>query len=77
MAFAEDSCMLVFIQCRDREWWGDNQGREAWAWESAEKCLRAGFGVVRVPTQNWADVKQQHPDWFAPCWDENQNRQHI
>ena len=27
----EESCLLVLIQCRDREWYGDIMGREAWA----------------------------------------------
>ena len=55
------SCILVLLQCRDREWNGDNEGNEAWAWEAAQRCIDQYFGVLRVPTQNWADVKRHHP----------------
>jgi hypothetical protein len=44
------------------------QGNEAWAQEAAQRCIRAGFGVLRVPTQNWADVKREHPEWFQPLF---------
>ena len=40
--------------------------------------LNQGFGVVRVPTGSWADVKAEHPEWWeAPLFDEAQNRQHV
>ena len=54
----EESSVLVLIQCRDREWYGDMIGDEDWAWQAAQKCIRAGFGVLRVAIQNWADVKR-------------------
>ena len=73
----DESCLLVLIQCRDREWYGDSQGNEAWAWEAAQRCLRVGFGVLRVATQNWADVKRQRPEWFQPLFRENQCRQEV
>ena len=61
--------ILVFVQCRDREWYGtgganDNSRAEAWAFEAAERMLSQGFGVVRVATGNWADVKREHPEWW-------------
>jgi hypothetical protein len=73
----DDSCLLVLIQCRDREWYGDTQGNEAWAWEAAQRCLCAGFGVLRVATQNWSDVKREHPEWFQPLFREKQCRQEV
>ena len=73
----DGSCLLVLIQCRDREWHGDMQGNEAWAQEAAQRCIRAGFGVLRVPTQNWADVKSEHPEWFQPLFKENMCRQEV
>ena len=76
MAF-DNSCILILLQCRDREWVGDAEGREAWAWEAAEKCLQAGFGVLRVPTQNWAEVKQQHPEWFQPLFEAHSDKQQV
>ena len=57
-----------------REWHGDMQGNEAWAREAAQRCIRAGFGVLRVATQNWADVKREHPEWFQPLFREKQCR---
>ena len=60
-----------------REWHGDMQGNEAWAREAAQRCIRAGFGVLRVATQNWADVKREHPEWFQPLFKENQCRQEV
>ena len=71
------SCILVLLQCRDREWLGDSQGNEAWAWEAAQRCIGRGFGVLRVPTQNWADVKCEHPEWFLPVFDEKLCEQQI
>jgi hypothetical protein len=73
----DGSCILVLLQCRDREWFGDLHGREAWAWKAAERCLRQGFGVLRVPTQNWADVKREHPEWFSPVLRENETEQQV
>ena len=73
----ETSCALVLLQCRDREWYGDARGEEAWAWRAAQKCINAGFGVLRVPTQNWNEVKRDHPDRFFPCFRSNLNRQHV
>ena len=29
----EESCLLVLIQCCDREWYGGIMGREAWTWD--------------------------------------------
>ena len=63
-AAATASCILVFIQCMDREWFGNAEGAEAWAWEAAQKCLSAGVGVVRVRTESWQDVKRHHPGLF-------------
>ena len=57
-----------------REWHGDMQGNEAWAREAAQRCIRAGFGVLRVATQNWADVKREHPEWFQLLFREKQCR---
>ena len=71
------SCILVLLQCQDIEWFGDSQGNEAWAWEAAQRCIGRGFGVLRVPTQNWADVKRQHPEWFSPVFDEKLCEQQI
>jgi len=63
-------CILVLIQCRDREWYGDSEGAEAWARVAAEKCIANGFAVLRVPTENWTDVKRDNPSWFT-------HRQHV
>ena len=71
------SCILVLLQCRDREWYGDKDGNEAWAREASQRCIDQGFGVLRVPTQNWADVKRKHPEWFSPVFDENQCKQQV
>ena len=73
----EESFVLVLIQCRDREWHGDSHGNEKWAWQAALKCLAAGFGVLRVPTRNWSDVKCDHPEWFRPVWRDNLDKQHV
>ena len=73
----EESCVLVLIQCRDREWNGDIHGDEDWAWQAAQKCISAGFGVLRVPTRNWSDVKRDHPEWFRPVWRDNLDKQHV
>ena len=67
------SCILVLLQCQDFEWFGD----EAWAWEAAQRCIGRGFGILRVPTQNWADVKRQHPEWFSPGFEENECEQQV
>ena len=73
-----DSCIVILLQCRDREWWGiNNTGREAWAWEAASRCLEAGFAVLRVRTDDWDAVKRQHPEWFRPCFKENCDRQQV
>ena len=72
-----EGCLLVLLQCRKREWFGDHLGNEAWAWEAAQRCLHAGFAVLRVATENWADVKQEHPEWFEPLFRENLCRQHV
>ena len=71
------SCVLMLLQCRDREWYGDSQGNEAWARVAAQRCIGRGFGVLRVPTQNWADVKCEHPEWFSPVFDENLCEQQV
>ena len=55
-----------------RERHGDMQGNEAWAWEAAQRCILAGFGVLRVAMQNWADVKREHPEQFQLFFKENQ-----
>ena len=55
----DDACILILLQCRDREWFGDADGNEAWALEAAQRCVDNGFAVLRVPTQNWAEVKEQ------------------
>ena len=73
----DDSCVLVLLQCRDREWHGNAMAQEAWAWRAAQKCISAGFGVLRVPTQNWDEVKRVNPDWFRPCFRENLDRQQV
>ncbi len=74
----DDSCILVLLQCRDREWWGiGSHHREAWAWEAASRCLKAGFAVLRVRTDDWDVVKSNHPEWFQPCFKEGLNRQHV
>ena len=73
----EESCVLVLIQCSDREWNGDIHGDEDWAWQAAKKCISAGFGVLHVPTQNWAEVKREHPEWFQPVWRANLDKQHV
>ena len=64
----DGSCILVFLQCRDREWEGDDQGKEAWAKEAAQRCLNRGFAVLRVRTESWPAVKKDHPEWFEPCF---------
>ena len=40
-----ESCIVVLIQCRDRDMYGDFVCREDSAWQAAEKCVRAGFTV--------------------------------
>ena len=50
------------------------QSYEAWAWEAAQRCILAGFGVLRVSIQNWADVKREHPEQFQLFFRENQCR---
>ena len=40
-------------------WGGMEVAREA-----AQRCILAGFGVLRVAMQNWADVKREHPEQF-------------
>ena len=71
------SCILVFLQCRHREWHGNDQGEEAWAREAANRCLKQGFAVLRVPTESWDVVRHAHPNWFQPCFDSHLNRQHV
>ena len=72
-----DDCILVLLQCRDREWFGDERGEEDWAREAARRCMRQGFGVIRVRTENWKDVKRDHPDWFTPLFNQNFNKQQV
>ena len=72
-----NACIMVLIQCRDREWHGDSQGNEAWARVAADKCLANGFAVLRVPTENWVDVKRKHPSWFDPVFKRSCDRQHV
>ena len=66
----------MLIQCRDREWNGI-RGREAWAWDAAQKCVSQGFGVLRVPTENWVDLKRQKPELFTRLFDQKQDKQHV
>ena len=74
----QKECILVLLQCRDREWWGIGpKHHEAWAWQAAQRCLKAGFAVLRVKTDDWDVVKSDHPDWFQPCFKKNLNRQHV
>ena len=47
-----DSYVLVLIQCPDKEWNGDIHDNEDWAWQSAQKCLSAGFALRNLPNQN-------------------------
>ena len=70
-------CILVLIQCRDREWNGDSEGAEAWARVAAEKCIANGFAVLRVPAENWADVRRDNPSWFTPVFKPQCNKQHV
>ena len=73
-----DSCIRVLLQCRDRDWFGiGSDHREAWAWEAADRCLEAGFAVLRVRTDNWNTVKADHPEWLQPCFKENLNKQQV
>ena len=73
----DTSCVLVLIQCRDREWHGDNEGKEAWAFEAGQRCLDEGFAVLRVRTQNWSDVKKRHPNWFQPLFQQEHSKQEV
>ena len=73
----DTTCVLVLIQCRDREWHGDNEGNEARAFEAAQLCLRAGFAVLRVRTQNWSDVKAEKPNWFQPLFQQEHSKQEV
>ena len=71
------SCILVLIQCRDREWNGNDEFKEAWAREAAQRCLRQGFAVLRVPTENWIDLKRRRPELFTRLFDQKQDKQHV
>ena len=71
------NCIMVLLQCREREWYGDGEGAEAWARDAAEKCVANGFAVLRVPTENWKDVKKKYPSWFTPVLKPTCNRQQI
>ena len=73
----DSSCILVLLQCRDREWNGNDELKEAWAWEAAQRCVRQGFGVLRVPTENWRDLKRRQPELFTRLFDQKQNKQHV
>ena len=69
----DELCILILLQCRDREWFGDDNGNEAWARDAAEN----GFAVLRVRTQNWAEVKEQHPEWFKPLFRPEKGKQDV
>ena len=72
-----ESCIVILIQCRDRDMWDDFFCREDWAWQTTKKCVGAGFAVLRVPTQNWADVKSEHTEWFEPLWKSQVDKQQV
>ena len=71
------SCILVLIQCRDREWNGNDEFKEAWAREAAQRCLRQGFAVLPVPIENWIDLKRRRPEWFIRLFDQKQDKQQM
>ena len=51
----------LLLQCRDREWYGDSQGNEAWAWEAAQRCLGQGFGVSLSTRKEQDHAIKIHP----------------
>ena len=52
----EEFCLLVLIQCCDREWYGGIMGREAWTWT----------GIYREREREIERRKCMHAYIFSP-----------
>jgi hypothetical protein len=62
--------MLVFHQCMDHEW-------IAWGHESAKELAAQGFGVIRVPTRRWRELKESDVHTFRNPLKENETNQEM